>query len=711
MAKGLSVFVNIGARLMPSLNSAASGVERRIGQMGRKIRVVAAETRLAWKQMSAAMSPIATMAAAGGLAMTFKGAIGAGAEYQHQISMMKNMGRTAVEMADAIRQAHRTAFEVPTSNWTENLKTFNETVMAFGSVAHATENLSFVQKMSAMFDNALGEGHGLSKDQSYSLIKALEMRGMGTKAHPGFDSARFQREASLFAQANIASGGKVTPEELFNFTKKASPFVQGLSDRFLWRIAPTLIQEQGGEIAGTQISTWMGTILGKAKNKISTEAWIKLGLLDPKQIVYNKVGPVGWRPGAIKNTNLAMSDPLAWTEKVLLPALRAHGVDTGNILSMQKALMPLFRDRNSNRMEVALASQQTNANLHKDERLIAKVPGVNAGYKQALANDPLMAMKALHSSLTNLKTALGNALYSSGVVTGINALARGLNWMAEAFDRHPNFARGVNALMGIGLVTATLKTFGIAVRWVFSPLRGLFRLLGAPLWRLLGPLAFRGILAMGTWIMSGFAALAPVVGEGLLAAFALISNPVGWAVLAGIAVAAAGALIWHFRAAIGRGWQKLKAAFLAVPWSNVGMAIADAITFGLASKLPAIGAGIKTWWQAHAPTWAGGSSPAPAKAPAVGKPPVAGHRRYGGPVQAGRRYVVGEAGEEEFIPGRSGVIVPHSELVRRRAERTSAAVAPITINIYDAHDPHAVAREVDRVLKRHAAGQAALLSD
>ena len=702
MGRGLAVSVNIGAKLLPSLSSTASGVERRFGIMARKLKVQAAETKLAWREMTKAVSPIAAMAAAGGLAVTLKGAIGEGAEYRHQISMMKNMGRTALEMGEAIRQAHRTAAEVPTSTWNENLKTLNETVMAFGSVKHATENLSFVQKMNAVFDNALGSAHGLDKESGYSLIKALEMRGMGTKAHPGFDNMRFRKEASLFAQANIASGGKVTPEELFNFTKKASPFVQGLSDRFMWRIAPTLIQEQGGDIAGTQVSTWMGTILGKAKNKISTEAWMKLGLLDPKQVVYNKVGPVGWRPGAIKGTDLAMSDPLAWSEKVLLPALRAHGVDTGNVLSMQKALMPLFRDRNSNRMEVMLASQQTNANLHKDERLIGKVPGVESGYAAMLKNDPYAAGKALSAAGANLKTALGNALFTAGAVSAINNLARGINWMAEAFDKHPNFARAVDGLMGLGLAAATLKTFGIAARWAFSPLTGLLKLVGGPLWRALGPLMFRGVLSAGTFITQGFMALAPVIGEGLVSAFALISNPVGWAVLAGLAIAAAGAFVWHFRKQIGgflsRSWTAIKNAFLAVPWASIGMAIADALTGGLASKLPG-------WWKAHAPTWAGGAaSPA--------KKPIAGHRRYGGPVVAGRRYVVGEAGEEEFIPGRSGVIVPHSELVRRRAARSAApAPAPITFNIYGAHDPHAVAREVERVLKRYADGQAALLSD
>jgi len=44
MARGLSVFVNIGARVGSSVGSAAAATERRFGQMNRRLRVMAAET-------------------------------------------------------------------------------------------------------------------------------------------------------------------------------------------------------------------------------------------------------------------------------------------------------------------------------------------------------------------------------------------------------------------------------------------------------------------------------------------------------------------------------------------------------------------------------------------------------------------------------------------------------------------------------------------
>lgn len=738
MARGMSIFVNIGAKLLPSLNSTATGIEKRFGQMNRKLRVQAAETKLAFKEMAAALGPLAAMAAAGGLAAGLHGIFGEGNEYAHQISQMRNMGRTATEVARAVAQAKRTMFEVPTSTLNDNLKVMNETTMAFGSFAHAAENLSFVQKMEGMLSNVLGEKAGDTGESAYSLIKAMEMRGMGTAKNKGFDSERFQHEAGQFYQASIASGGKVSPQEFFNYVQMANPYMKGMSERYLYRVAPTLIQENGGDRAGTMQNTWTGTILGKAKNKISTEAWMKLGLLDPKQVVYNKVGPVGWKPGAIKGTDLALQDPLKWSESVLIPALRKQGFNTGNQLSLAKALMPLFRDRNANRLANMFVGDQDNARMHKDEGLINKVPGTNAAFMEAMKNDPKMAWAATAASLKNLETIMGKAV-TPQVISMLQNMAKAINWLAGVFDAHPGFAKGVVALMGFGAVAATMKVFGIALKWIFSPLKvfgnvllwiartrvgglianmlirlgGLFGKFG----RFVGPLLMRGLKLLGPLLMRGLTTLGPLVLRGIAMAFGLLSNPIGWAILAASAIA----LIWIYRKELWSAWKTLSKWFMtkawpairdtvtSINWKSVGMWIADMLTFGLASKLPKMVEGVKKSLQSGdwsstfigQALYGGGANPA--------GPGIAGKRASGGPVGAGGTYLVGERGPELFTPGRSGTIIPHSELQRRRAVRDGGA--PVTFNIYGATDPKEVARQVDARLRHHAGGQSALLSD
>lgn len=746
MARGMSIWVNIGARALPSLNATTDAVTRRFAKMNRGIRLQAAETRVAMKEMMGAVGPLAAMAAAGGLTASLHGIFGEGNEYAHQISQLRLAGRTTTEVAKAIAQANKTMAELPTATLNDNLKILNETTMAFGGFQHAAENLTFNQKLGGMLDNMLGDKAGDKGENAYNLIKSMEMRGMGTKSHPGFDTERYQREAGYMYQSMIATGGKVNPAELLGYMKQANPYMKGMSDRFLYRIAPSLMQEFGGDKAGTMQNTWTGTVLGKAKNKISTEAWMKLGLLDPKQVVYNKVGPVGWNPGAIKGTDLALKDPLMWSEKVLIPALRSHGFDTSNQLSLAKALIPLFRDRNANRLANMFVGDQDNARMHKDEGLINKVPNLDAAYMEAMKNDPRMALAATATSLKNLETTLGKAV-TPEVIMGLQNMAKAINWLAGVFDRHPNFAKGVVGLLGFGAVTATLKVFGIGLRWAFAPLKWLatpLLRLGGLLWRVLGPPAFRLILMFGTRLL----ALAPIVGEAIMGVFALVSNPVGWTILAVLAAGMALALILTFKKQIGawlaKSWDSIKATFVSVDWGSVGKAIAwavaDGMTFGLASRIPAIASGLKSML----PSW-GGSAPAKPQlhglpAPNVPRllaaPHIAGKRAGGGPVMGGGLYLVGERGPELFRAPHSGSIITssrteallreaanHGRTARRsvtpavprdrrgRGSGASVSLHGATIIIQDARDPHATAHEVKRVLHSMAAAQAGNLSD
>jgi hypothetical protein len=57
-------------------------------------------------------------------------------------------------------------------------------------------------------------------------------------------------------------------------------------------------------------------------------------------------------------------------------------------------------------------------------------------------------------------------------------------------------------------------------------------------------------------------------------------------------------------------------------------------------------------------------------------------KQHGGPVKAGRPYVVGEAGPELFVPGQSGKIVPNQPISRGGAMGGTA----ITVNNYTARD-------------------------
>jgi len=593
MGRGLNVFVNIGGRLLPSLNSSATAVEKRFGLMTRRMRFHAAETKIAMKEMRAAFAPIGGLMLAGGLMFSAKKAIGDSSELAHELQLLRNGGRTLQEVAKAMAAANRTISALPTTTLIDNLKVLNDTTGAFGSFQHAVDNLTFNTRIGSMMQNMLGEHAGSPGDMFNNIVRAMEIRGAAQ------DSGRYQKEVSQLYRAMVFTRGRVNPQEFLHYAQQANPYIKAMSERYMTKIAPSIVQEFGGDKAGTMQNTWTGTILGKAKNKISTEAWMKLGLLDPKQVVYNKVGPVGWRPGAIKGTDLALRDPLAWSEKVLIPALKAQGFKTNDQLSLAKALMPLFRDRNANRLANVLTYDQDRKRLHKDEGLINRVPGEDAAYNQSLRRDPLMALRAIRGSLTNLSSVIfGTGKGDSPVAVALVRIANGINMLAQTLERHPMLAQGLGALLLGSAGLAGLRVLGIGLRFAFAPLAWL-----AGVWRLLfsavgaaGPRiplifrigrAFAGLAHFALPLRMGLAALATMGMGPLLAA----TWPVVLAIVAlGVAIAFIAAK-WQgfvaFFTSFGAAFNKAITPETRATFSRIGgwlgtlAAALNPVTFGL----------------------------------------------------------------------------------------------------------------------------------
>ena len=705
MARGFSVAVNIGARLLPSLNGSINAIERRFAGMNRTLQLQSAKTKIAFKEMAAAASPLLAMAAAGGLTMGLKGIFGEGAEYSHQVSMLRVAGRSVAEVSKGIAQAQRTMMEVPTSTLIDNLKILNETTLAYGNYGHALENLSFNQRMGGMLKLALGDKIGDEGEVFNNLIRAMELRGSA------LDPKRYQREAGKIFQAMMATGGVVNPEKLLGFVQTANPAVRGYSEDFFTRIVPSLIQEMGGERAGTALTAFNNQILGRVGvgGKTITQEWQRLGLV-PANGTADNLSKTGWTPGALKGTDLARSDPLAFVEKYLLPAMAAHGININDSNAVGLEAKKLFGRETAARIASTLLDPTQRMRLHKDQGLFAKALGPDAAYGQAMMNDPRMAAAATAASLKNLETVLGKAV-TPQVITALQATAKAINWIAGAFDRHPMFAKGVVALMGFGAATATLAVFNVGLRLVRTNLGGIFGMIGGGLFRAVGFALGR----LGPLLLNGLARLAPIVLTGIGEAFALLSNPVGWTVLAVAAAVAAGVLIYKFRDKIGgalkAAWGAISGAFLALPWKNIGWAVADAVTFGLASKLP----GALSLLRSHLPAWAGGT------------PTIAGKRALGGPVLGGRTYLVGEHGPELFTSRMSGHIFSANRTaammrsdrrvpVGRDRRGAGSAVGSVTVQgatiiIQDARDPQATARVVRRELERMAHAQAGNMTD
>ena len=120
----------------------------------------------------------------------------------------------------------------------------------------------------------------------------------------------------------------------------------------------------------------------------------------------------------------------------------------------------------------------------------------------------------------------------------------------------------------------------------------------------------------------------------------------------------------------------------------------------------------------------GGAAPTAAANPA---PAIAGKRALGGPVAAGKPYLIGKRGPELYIPGMSGRIESNNRLRSLTADGVAAVAGSTstlstrtyslnpTINIVGGDDPRAIAvqvrSEMERYLRDLEAEQRGLLSD
>lgn len=375
--------------------------------------------------------------------------VSAGAKYAHEVTGLENAGRTPAEMREIEEASKRAIKNVPTSTYTENLKVVSETTGAFGSLHHALENLEFMQKAASVVHAAAGDKvHEDAGEMGNKMARFFEMRGTAGDSHV------FQQEAAQMVRAMQFSRGNFNPSEMLNFGQQAKGALQNYSMDFLGSIAPSLVTEMGGDRAGTGANAWRNTLMGKVRDKKQTAEWVRLGLLDPKLVSGGQGGsPQSWRAGAVKDTNLALQNPLEWTEKVLIPALQGAGTNVDDPLDLSKALGTMFRNQNANQFAEQITQLRARSRLHKDKTLMGEVKPLDESYAANLKTDPTVAITGLTASLDNLMTTASSPAMKSA--------AAGINWIAEALQSAANWGKEHPALaMGGGIAAGGASLAG-----------------------------------------------------------------------------------------------------------------------------------------------------------------------------------------------------------------------------------------------------------
>lgn len=707
MSRGLNVFVNIGAKVGSSVGSATRATTANFERMGRRLKVINAEAKASLAGMEEAQNKRwATIAGGVGAAYLGARALKPFVTFEHRLTML---GNTAEVHGAKLDTAGQEIIRVGAR---------------FGAGASAAaEGVNDFVAAGLSLDTsikALAPTLKLAKTSGIEITEASQA-GIAVMQNLGVEVGRVGRSFDIMAKA-----GKLGRFEL-NDMAKAFP---GLASRAkllgmsgedgVARLAAMLQPIREGARDADEAANNLLNLFDKLVGKETTDYFAKQGVSIPA--VFAKAKAEG------RDFVDAMLDETA--------RLTKGGTDAF-------ALSKLFPDRQARQAMLLLLQNRGKTDSIRQQSLNSSGT-LDADFGRISKTSKFGLDKAV-AGLERIGIALGKAFGPA-----LGDMAERFAVFAERFagwaEKHPAAVKTIGSLV-VGMIA--LRTAGAAVGLMFGGLFGRLARFGAGklaggIWNFLfsgigkaGPrIPFIRIVGsilggLGRSLLSGLVRMGPLIIRGLIMAFGLLSNPVGWGIiLAGVAAA----LIWYFRDDLARAWPKVvtwfKGAFtgikkyiLGINWSGVGWAIADGLTFGLASKLRGA-----NWGGIVKGALGGFALGGPAGAVAGG---LAGARARGGPVSGGGLYLVGEEGPELFRAPQSGRIIPAGRTaamlaaaamtpmaaaaspVSPSAVSAPAAGAPmqVTISVNGAQDPAAVAVAVRRELNRLANGQSALLSD
>ena len=377
-------------------------------------------------------------------------------DYAHQIAMRKVQGWNQEEIAQLKRQATDISAMVGNIADRDILKTAGHLQLAFGDREEALRHLQALTQSTSLLKWATPDVNG--EENSYGMVKALEQMGRAK------DPANFDRLVESFTAATIASGGKFNGQQLFQMVGRSGTAAANLSDDFLTKYMPSIIQELGGSQAGNTLAMVRSALIGGRMTRGAAQTWDSLGLLDHTQsdptmttpgstghgnIRMQRHGHIGRFTGTqmgragVVDGELLQADPGTWVQKHLVGALETAKVTDPHEIGTMMA--QLFSNKSAERMMSILLLQS--ARLQKDAGLIKAAEanlssyGINAGdikgsmskaeIDTTIRNDPTMALQRVQSQWENFTS---KNVFQEMMVP----VAHGLNMVGDALQRLSN---------------------------------------------------------------------------------------------------------------------------------------------------------------------------------------------------------------------------------------------------------------------------------
>ncbi len=629
---------------------------------------------------------------AGGRATRFTALSGADAareNYRQQTAGMSAEERAQLaETVDRLSQAYPSVNKVQGAEMGRGARNLTGT-MAQGAALMPDLYRARVALQSAKGDDGAGELD--------SILKAGDIAGLQDNPE------RFRAFLNSYIRAAQVEDKQVSGRDYLSFYKRAKASGAGLSDEFISTTAPTLIQEFGGATAGTMLSTAYQGQIGDRITKRAMGAQQRLGIRD--------------KNGRTVDRELFIKDPFAWSEKHLLPALQAKGVDTNDPVATNNEMSQYFSDRNAGEFFSKLINQR--AQIARNKGLYERAAGLGAG-DTAGTSDPYVAAQGLTGALSNLTAAL-TAPAMPLATQMLNSLSGGLNSLAKSLSDNPEIAKiaGLSVAATGGAVLA-----GAGIGALKGALPGGAGMIGGGL---IGAGRTLPLLARGAGILGlgyGGYQVGSALGGGINAIGGVAAGenyrPKDAEGVFGLAER-----LGAVEREIGGIKDRTHPSRAGEPNADLSRLETEAADLRNRIASGAAGAGGEIVQQLAAEITAGRSTVEAAMeavmeaarararsgitvplnvAPgggATSDTPAVPARASGGSVAAGSLYRVNEYGEEFFQPTEDGRIIDprRSATGEKMASRPVSISSPISINISGNADPSAVSAQVMRELE------------
>ena len=435
-----------------------------------------------------------------------------------RMALQRQLGSSPTATADyatltASAAAVTKAF--PSSTLTANLKAAGDLYSVIGSAPEAAAMLNPVAQYT-IASNAINPG---KVPDAYIALRSAEMLGYTTDPKSGkMSPQRAQSFLDILEAAQISTQGRVNEQSFLGFAQQAGLAGKNLSPQGLREMVP-VINEVGGQRAGTALSSISNQLLGGVMPQRVVADWEKLHLINMRDVTPTKTG-VRVGAGAITNSAQFAQNPVAWVEQTLIPAMQKAG------FSRQQELTEIMRlfSRTTSQREVGIMSTQL-LQIHKDYAQQLNALPTAQTVQQLYSGNLEQNVLNLQGVWNTLMAQLGTTILPT-LVPIMQSLTKAIQGLTDDVTAHPTLAKDLL------LAGGALAAIGIAASGVLLPL-GALRIA-------LAGLGGVGGTGAGSIATSGGAAFGTEAGASLASRLALSAGPIGIAIGAAMVAYVAG---------------------------------------------------------------------------------------------------------------------------------------------------------------------------